>query len=201
MKDKLDRLLALAALVVAAPLLAAIAIWVRCDSPGPAVFGQVRCGLGGRPFRMYKFRTMRASADPFGDSPNTGGDERITRCGRLLRRASLDELPQLFNVLRGEMSLVGPRPLYVQHIADWNARQRCRLLMKPGLTGLSQVHGRASLTIEEKLEWDVRYVQAASLRMDLWIIWRTIGAIASGAGLFETRFSKTRQRWSGGGGE
>jgi lipopolysaccharide/colanic/teichoic acid biosynthesis glycosyltransferase len=153
-----DRVLAAAALAIASPLFLYLAWRVRRDSPGAALFGQVRAGRGGQPFRMYKFRTMRTGVDPYGDSPQTGDDPRITRFGRWLRESSLDELPQLINVVRGEMSLVGPRPLYVQQIAEWDARQRGRLLVKPGLTGLAQIHGRGSLTIEDKLEYDVRYV-------------------------------------------
>jgi lipopolysaccharide/colanic/teichoic acid biosynthesis glycosyltransferase len=140
---------------------------------------------------------MRADVDPFGDSPQSGEDARITPIGRWLRERSLDELPQLVNVLRGEMSLVGPRPLYVQQMAEWNARQRGRLLVKPGLTGLAQVRGRGSLTIEEKLEWDVRYVETIGVFTDLRIIWETVWGLRRGADIYEVRYSQQRERRSG----
>lgn len=191
LKGHIDRFVAFVALILAAPLLCAIAIMIRRDSPGPAVFRQARAGLLGRPFTLLKFRTMRTDADPFGDSPDSGADPRLTPLGRRLRETSLDELPQLICVLRGEMSLVGPRPLYVQQMAEWDARQRGRLLVKPGLTGLAQINGRGSLTIEEKLEWDVRYVESVSLRNDLAIIWRTISSVFSSAGIYEVQYSQT----------
>ena len=197
LKHAVDRVAALAALMLAAPLLLVLAWLVRRDSPGPAIFRQTRAGLGGRPFELLKFRTMRTDAAPVGDSPQSGADPRITRVGRWLRETSLDELPQLVNVLRGEMSLVGPRPLYVQQMAEWDARQRGRLLVRPGLTGLAQVHGRGALTIEEKLEWDVRYVETVSLRTDVRIIARTVGGLVARRGIYEERYSQSRTRRSG----
>jgi lipopolysaccharide/colanic/teichoic acid biosynthesis glycosyltransferase len=194
LKELIDRYVALAALIVAAPLLAYLIIRVRGDSPGPALFRQLRAGRHGRPFTLYKLRTMRTDVDPYGDSPNTGDDPRLTRLGRWLRETSLDELPQLLNVLRGEMSLVGPRPLYVQQIAEWNERQRGRLLVKPGLTGLAQVNGRGALTLEEKLELDVRYVESVSLRNDLGLIWRTLYSVWRKAGIYEVRYSRAQAR-------
>ncbi len=196
LKDALDRYVALLALVALSPLLLLLAWRVRVDSPGPAFFAQRRAGRGGEPFTFYKFRTMRTDADPFGDSPTSGDDARITRLGRFLRESSLDELPQLINVLRGEMSLVGPRPLFVQQVASWTPRQRSRLQVKPGLTGFSQIHGRASIPIEEKLEWDVRYVQSVSLRTDLTVLWRTLSNVWNQAGLYQTRYSAERERFS-----
>ncbi len=145
---------------------------------------------------MYKFRTMRTDVDPYGDSPQTGEDPRITRFGRWLRETSLDELPQLINVARGEMSLVGPRPLYVQQMAEWDARQRGRLLVKPGLTGLAQVNGRGSLTVEDKLEFDVQYVETCGLFLDLKILWRTVFGVRSRTGIYEVRYSRDKDRRS-----
>ena len=139
---------------------------------------------------------MRPDVEPFGDSPQTGTDPRLTPIGRWLRETSLDELPQLINVLRGDMSLVGPRPLYVQQIAEWNPRQRARLLVKPGLTGLAQIHGRGRLTIEEKLEWDVRYVETISLRTDLSILWHTLRRLWQRGDIYEVRYSRHRARRS-----
>lgn len=199
LKGTFDRLLAAVALIFAAVPMLLIAWKIRRDSPGPALFKQMRAGRSGRPFQFYKFRTMRLDADPYGDSPQTGEDPRITRFGRWLRETSLDELPQLINVLRGEMSLVGPRPLYVQQIAEWNPRQRGRLLVKPGLTGLAQVSGRGGLTLEQKLECDVRYVESIGLGFDLWILWRTAVGVVLRKGIYEVRYSEGADRRSGGG--
>lgn len=195
LKDLCDRFLGLVALLAAGPLMLVLAWLVRRDGH-PAIFRQERAGLGGQPFTLLKFRTMRADADPFGDSPQHGADPRITPIGRLLRELSLDELPQLINVVRGEMSLVGPRPLYVQQMAEWNARQRGRLLVKPGLTGLAQVRGRGALTVEEKLEWDVRYVERVSPRTDVRIIVETVLSVARRGEIYEVRYSTTRERRS-----
>lgn len=194
LKRCLDWYVALCALCAAAPLMLLIAWLIRRDSPGPVLFRQVRAGRNGRPFTLFKYRTMRTDVDPYGDSPQRGDDPRITRVGRWLRETSLDELPQLLNVLRGEMSLVGPRPLYLQQMAEWNARQRCRLLVKPGLTGLAQIHGRGSLTVEEKLEWDVRYVESISLATDVRIILATLTRLVRREGIYEVRYSRTRRR-------
>lgn len=194
LKTLIDRYVALAALLVAAPLLLYLVIRVRLDSPGPALFRQTRAGRGGRPFTLYKLRTMRTDVDPYGDSPQTGDDPRLTQLGRWLRETSLDELPQLLNVVRGEMSLVGPRPLYVQQIAEWNPRQRSRLLVKPGLTGLAQVNGRGALTLEEKLELDVRYVESISPRNDVGLIWQTLRSVWRQAGIYEVRYSRAQVR-------
>ncbi len=196
LKARLDAFVALAALAAAAPLLLVLAGLVRRDGSA-ALFRQTRAGCHGRPFSLLKFRTMRPDADPFGDSPRSGTDPRITAIGRWLRETSLDELPQLINVLRGEMSLVGPRPLYLQQMAAWNTRQRGRLLVRPGLTGLAQVRGRGSLTIEEKLAWDVRYVECISLRTDLTILWRTLRGVVRRGDIYEVRYSESRERRGG----
>ena len=197
LKARLDRYVGLVLLLLAAPLMLLLACCIRRDSPGPALFRQARAGLHGRPFTCYKFRTMRADVDPYGDSPQSGQDPRLTRLGRWLRETSLDELPQLINVVRGEMSLVGPRPLYVQQVAEWDERQRGRLLVRPGLTGLAQVHGRGSATLEDKLEWDVRYVESVSLRTDLMILWQTLRNVRAGGDIYEVRYSQARARRSG----
>ncbi len=197
LKHALDRLAGFFGLVLLSPLLLWIAWRIRREGGGPALFKQTRAGRHGRPFTVYKFRTMRMDADPYGDSPQTGEDPRITRTGRWLREKSLDELPQLINVLRGEMSLVGPRPLYVQQMAEWDARQRARLLVKPGLTGLAQINGRGALTIEQKLEWDVRYVEAVGPWLDLRILWRTIRGAGIREGIYEVRYSEKLERRTG----
>jgi lipopolysaccharide/colanic/teichoic acid biosynthesis glycosyltransferase len=181
-KGAVDRIAACLALLLLSPFLLLLAWRIRRDGH-PALFRQTRAGLHGRPFRVLKFRTMRADVDAFGDSPQSGQDPRITPVGRWLRERSFDELPQLINVLRGEMSLVGPR--------------RCRLLVKPGLTGLAQVHGRGSLTIEEKLEWDVQYVERVSLRTDRVILWQTLCGFWRRGDIYEVQYSQTRKRRSG----
>ena len=136
---------------------------------------------------------MRTDIDPFGPSPKTGGDPRLTKIGKYLRLLSLDELPQFFNILKGEMTLVGPRPLYMQQAKEWNQRQRKRLLVKPGLTGLAQISGRGSLTIEEKIELDVRYVENQTLRLDLRLILATIFSVLRPKDIYEKNYSKTEK--------
>jgi lipopolysaccharide/colanic/teichoic acid biosynthesis glycosyltransferase len=155
------------------PALLVIAVLVRRDSPGPALFRQERAGRGMKPFPLYKFRTMRADADAFGASPKGSDDPRLTRLGRWLRETSLDELPQLWNVLKGDMSLVGPRPLYMSQAREFTPRQRRRLEVRPGITGLAQVTGRGELPHEERLEVDVQYVERAGVWLDLKILCRT----------------------------
>lgn len=192
-KRGLDIFIALAAMVILSPVLVAIGIIIRLSSKGPAVFKQQRAGKNGRPFVFYKFRTMTLDVDPFGPSPKSGQDPRLTRVGKFLRECSLDELPQLLNVLKGDMSIIGPRPLYLSQIPEWNERQKKRLLVKPGLTGLAQIGGRAELTREEKLELDVKYVETASFLADIRIILATIVQIFNRKNIYEKRYSKTEQ--------
>ena len=173
------------------PLLIVIATLIRLTSRGPAIFVQERAGLGGRAFRFYKYRTMTLEADPYGASPKSGDDPRHTSFGRFLRETSLDELPQLFNILKGDMTLVGPRPLYVAQIAEWTPHQRRRLEVKPGLTGLAQTSGRGELTREAKLALDVRYVERANWRLDLKIIIATVRQVFGGKAIYEQRYSET----------
>jgi len=177
-------------LLIAAPLLAVIAITVRRESPGPAIFRQFRAGRHGPPFTLLKFRTMRINVDPYGPSPHSGEDSRLTRSGRWLREWSLDELPQFWNVLRGDMTLVGPRPLYASQAAEWNERQKLRLRVKPGLTGLAQVRGRGAITIEEKLDLDVQYVLNRSLRLDARILLETVGLLFKRQHIYEVQYSR-----------
>jgi len=169
-KRAMDLVLAGTALAAGWPFLAALAILIRIDSPGPVLFRQERAGRGMRPFMVYKFRTMRADADPYDVSPMGREDARLTRLGRWLREMTLDELPQLWNVLKGDMSIVGPRPLYMSQARQFNERQRRRLEVRPGLTGLAQVLGRGEIPHEEKLELDVQYVERWGLWLDLKII-------------------------------
>ncbi|MCX5653691.1 MAG: sugar transferase [Planctomycetota bacterium] len=172
-KRGLDVVVSATALAAGWPVLAAIAILIRRESPGPAIFRQERAGRHMKPFTMYKFRTMRVGGDPFGASPASPEDPRLTPVGRRLRESSLDELPQLWNVLRGDMSLVGPRPLYMSQAREFTERERRRLEVRPGLTGLAQTQGRGEIPHKEKLEIDVQYVERQSLGLDLAILWRS----------------------------
>ena len=131
-----------------------------------------------KPFTIYKFRTMRAEADPFGQSPAAGDDPRLTRIGRFLRETTLDETPQFWNVLKGDMSLVGPRPLYMSQAREFNARQARRLEVRPGITGLAQIQGRGELPHDEKLEIDAQYVERLSIWLDLRILFGTLRMFA-----------------------
>ncbi len=189
LKRTLDILLSLIVIILLSPLLLVLAIVIRCTSPGKAIFSQERAGRNGIPFNFYKFRTMRPDADPFGPSPKTGDDPRITPIGRFLREYSLDELPQLFNILKGEMSIVGPRPLYVAQIAEWNDREKKRLLVKPGLTGLAQISGRGGLTREQKLEFDVKYVETAGIVLDFKIVFETVLHVFRRKDIYEKKYS------------
>lgn len=185
-----DLLIAVPAAVILLPLFVIIAVIIRLTSRGPALFKQERAGKAGKPFVFYKFRTMKTGVDPFGSSPKSGADDRLTGIGRLLREYSLDELPQLFNVIKGDMSIVGPRPLYISQIKEWNDRQRRRLEVKPGLTGLAQISGRGALTREEKLEYDVQYVENAGWWFDIKIIFKTIGQIFTKKDIYEKQYSR-----------
>jgi len=173
LKRSMDVAGAAALLGVGWPVLLALAVLIRRDSPGPALFRQQRAGRNMQPFALYKFRTMRTDAEAFGVSPKGPDDPRLTRLGRWLRETSIDELPQLWNILRGDMSLVGPRPLYMSQARQFTPRQRRRLEVRPGITGLAQVTGRGELPHEEKLEIDVQYVERAGVWLDLKILWRT----------------------------
>lgn len=187
-----DLLLASLALILAVPLLAIISLAIRLSSPGPVIFSQVRCGLNGRRFKFYKFRTMVFNAEQLKDSlahlnvkktafkiPN---DPRVTPIGRWLRKFSLDELPQLFNVLKGEMAIVGPRPPVPSEVAEYERWQRRRLRMRPGLTCLWTLAGRDALDFEEWMKLDLAYIDTWSLKLDWMIMLRTIPYVLSGKG-------------------
>jgi lipopolysaccharide/colanic/teichoic acid biosynthesis glycosyltransferase len=190
MKRIFDILLTFPVMVLLLPVFAVIIIAIRVSSKGSAVFRQERAGKDGKPFIFYKFRTMKTNVDPFGPSPKSGEDARLTAVGRFLREYSLDELPQLFNILKGDMSIVGPRPLYISQMAEWDERQKKRLLVKPGLTGLAQISGRGELTREEKLELDVKYVETANLALDMKIILTTIAQVFSRKQIYEKKYSQ-----------
>ena len=185
MSRVLDIVLAAVLLVVTAPLLALAALAIRLESPGPVFYRQRRVGRHGRPFELWKLRTMVPGAESLGAGIYVvEGDPRITRVGRLLRRFSLDELPNLVNVLRGEMAIVGPRPTVQEQVDRYTERQLRRLEVKPGITGWAQINGRTSLPWPERIELDVWYVEHRSLRLDLRILARTARMLASGQGLY-----------------
>jgi lipopolysaccharide/colanic/teichoic acid biosynthesis glycosyltransferase len=174
-------------LALASPVLAAAAAAIKLEDGGPVLYKQRRVGLGGEEFELLKLRTMVVGAEHQGAGFAVDrGDPRITRVGRLLRRLSLDELPQLWNVARGDMSLVGPRPTLAYQVERYTPRQRRRLEVKPGLTGWAQVHGRAALPWEERIELDVWYVEHRSPWLDLKILLRTPLALLSGTYKGET---------------
>lgn len=170
--------------VTAMPLWAAFVVVIRRDSAGAAIIRQPRVGYRGHIFTLYKFRTMNAHAELDASPPRDEHDARITRVGRFLRRTSLDELPQLLNVIKGNMSLVGPRPELVSLAAGYRGWQRRRFDAKPGLTGLWQILGRKDLTLEQKLEYDFYYVNNQPLLLDLIIILKTIPQIIFGRGAY-----------------
>jgi lipopolysaccharide/colanic/teichoic acid biosynthesis glycosyltransferase len=181
LKRALDVVGASAALALASPLLAAAAAAVKLEDGGPVLYRQRRVGLGGEEFELLKLRTMVVGAEREGAGWVVDrGDVRITRAGRVLRRLSLDEVPQLWNVLRGEMSLVGPRPTLAYQVEQYTPRQRRRLEVKPGITGWAQIHGRARLRWFERIELDVWYVENHSVWLDLRILARTPRALFTG---------------------
>jgi lipopolysaccharide/colanic/teichoic acid biosynthesis glycosyltransferase len=178
LKRAIDIVGGVAGVALAAPLLALAAIAIKLEDGGPLLFRQERLGRDARPFEILKLRTMTIDADEHrSDGIVEAGDPRITRVGKLLRRTAVDELPQLWHVLRGDMSLVGPRPVPLPHLERYDERQRRRLEVRPGLTGWAQVHGRASLPWPERLELDVWYVEHRSLSLDARILARTAGVL------------------------
>jgi lipopolysaccharide/colanic/teichoic acid biosynthesis glycosyltransferase len=183
----LDVAIAGAGLAITSPLLAAAAIAVKLEDGGPVLFKQTRVGKGGDDFELLKLRTMIAGAEHQGAGYAVNkGDSRITRVGRFLRRTSLDELPQLWNVVRGDMSLIGPRPTLRYQVERYSERQRRRLEVLPGITGWAQIHGRASLSWDERIELDVWYVEHRKPRTDLLILLRTPLALFGGTYKGET---------------
>ena len=193
-KRCLDFLLSLAALIILSPVLLLVAILVRCRLGSPILFKQKRPGLHEKIFCMYKFRTMTDAKDADG---NLLPDEvRLTKFGKLLRSTSVDELPELFNILKGDMAIVGPRPLLVQYLPRYNERQHHRHDVRPGFTGLAQVNGRNSISWQEKFEWDVRYVENVSFLMDLRIIAKTVKVVLKRDGI-SSETSATMEEFRG----
>ena len=174
------------ALLLSAPVLAVAALAVRLESPGPIVYRQARSGLNGHEFEVLKLRTMVDGAEHIGAGLAINqNDSRITRVGAFLRRTSIDELPNLLNVLRGEMSLIGPRPTLPVQVAQYTPRQRERLQIKPGITGWAQVNGRASMPWPERIELDLYYIEHRSLALDLQILKRTVAMVLGGEDLYK----------------
>ena len=180
-----DVALAALGILLAVPFLAAAAVAIKLTSAGPVLYRQQRAGKDGHLFRVYKLRTMALGADPVGVGvPVLPGDPRVTSVGRVLRRFSLDEVPNLVNVLRGEMAIVGPRPTLAAQVELYTPHQRRRLAVKPGVTGWAQVNGRAGIPWEERIELDVWYVDHRSVALDLRILARTIRLLVTGHGLY-----------------
>jgi lipopolysaccharide/colanic/teichoic acid biosynthesis glycosyltransferase len=182
----IDILVSALALALAAPVIALAELAIRLESRGPVIYRQRRSGLHGREFDVLKLRTMVDGAERIGAGlAIDAGDPRITRVGAFLRRTSLDELPNLLNVLRGEMSLIGPRPTLPVQVAQYTERQRGRLQIKPGITGWAQVNGRASLPWAQRIELDLYYIEHRSLALDVRILWRTLAMVLGGSGLYK----------------
>jgi lipopolysaccharide/colanic/teichoic acid biosynthesis glycosyltransferase len=181
-----DIVVSASALLLTSPLLVLALLAVRLESAGHPIYRQRRVGRDGRPFDVLKLRTMVDGAEHIGAGLAVNeNDARITRVGAFLRRTSLDELPNLLNVLRGEMSLIGPRPTVPVQVAQYTARQRGRLQIKPGITGWAQVNGRTSLPWSERIELDLYYIAHRSLALDLRILWRTVAMVLGGSGLYK----------------
>jgi lipopolysaccharide/colanic/teichoic acid biosynthesis glycosyltransferase len=186
LRRAIDLAVSAAGTAITAPVVAVLAAAIRLESPGSAIYRQTRVGRGGELFAIYKLRTMVTGAEFIGAGLAINqGDERITRIGSFLRRYSLDELPNLWNVLRGEMSVVGPRPTVQVQVEQYTDRQRGRLAVKPGITGWAQINGRASLPWPERIELDLWYVEHRSVRLDLEIMARTVRMVLAGHGLYK----------------
>jgi lipopolysaccharide/colanic/teichoic acid biosynthesis glycosyltransferase len=185
-KRALDLLIAGVGSILTAPAVALLALAIRLESPGHPIYRQTRVGRGGELFQIYKLRTMVRGAEFTGAGlAIQEGDDRITRVGDFLRRYSLDELPNLWNVVRGEMSIVGPRPTLEMQVLQYTERQRRRLEVKPGITGWAQINGRASLPWTERIELDIWYVEHRSLLLDLKILARTWRLVVRGQGIYK----------------
>lgn len=195
-KRLLDFLVSCMLMVLISPFWLLIVLCIRRDSRGPAIFKQTRVGLEGQPYTIYKFRTMvqnseqvmKTKLENVKDLDNfvfqEKGDPRITRSGRFLRKTSLDELPQLINVLIGNMSLVGPRPEIPEIVKQYNPKQRMRLSVPPGITGLAQINGRGELTLGETMDYDLQYVRDWKFWWDIEILWKTVFVVSTGKGAY-----------------
>jgi lipopolysaccharide/colanic/teichoic acid biosynthesis glycosyltransferase len=176
----MDLFLAAVVLILISPILLVTAILIKVLDPGPLLFSQIRGGWRGQPFRLFKFRTMRAGRQPDPKELVPLDHPEITRLGRFLRRTKIDELPQIFNVLRGDMSLIGPRPTLLDQIEAYDEFSRIRLDVRPGCTGLAQIHGGAGISWPERIRYDVYYVARRTIWIDLWVILMTPWSILRG---------------------
>ena len=192
-KRSLDVLLSILLLLALLPILVLVAVGVRLAMGAPVLFVQERAGRGGKAFKIIKFRTMKGMPDATGERSDAA---RLTRFGRWLRATSLDELPELLNVLKGDMSLVGPRPLLMDYLPLYDGRQAKRHEVRPGITGWAQIHGRNAVSWEERLELDAWYVENRSLLLDLRILLATIGAVVKRKGIAQ-RGHATMERFKG----
>jgi len=195
-KRVLDLFVSFVLLILLSPLLLFIALWIRMDSSGPIIFKQTRIGLHGKPYTIYKFRTMVTNADEIMKAKlakleslenftfQEKDDPRITPSGRFLRKLSFDELPQLLNILIGNMSLVGPRPEVPDIVKHYTTEQHRRLNLLPGVTGLAQINGRSELTLAETMSYDLEYVHRWSFWLDLQILWKTVFVVLTGKGAY-----------------
>ena len=193
-KRGLDFILSLVASIILSPVMLIVAVLVRIKLGSPVLFKQPRPGKNEKIFNMYKFRTMTDARDENGEL--LPDEVRLTKFGKTLRSTSLDELPELFNILKGDMSIVGPRPLLVRYLPLYNERQKHRHDVRPGFTGLAQVNGRNSLSWEEKFEWDVKYVEHVTFLQDCRIILKTIGVVLKRDGISSTT-SATMEEFRG----
>ncbi len=192
LKRGADVLAAVALLLVLSPLLLFVAVGIKLTSAGPVFFTQERSGRNGARFRLFKFRTMRGGRTPDPKELVPLDHAEITGLGRVLRRTKIDELPQLLNVLKGEMSLVGPRPTLPDQVEAYDEFRRQRLAVRPGITGLAQVHGNTAISWDQRILFDIAYVRRCRFLLDLGILFRTVGAIISGEPSNPPRFQQTR---------
>lgn len=182
-KRFMDIVAAVVGIVITFPLMLIIAIAIKLDNKGPALFKQVRTGKKGKEFVLYKFRSMAVNNDFY----NTAEEDRVTRVGKFIRKTSLDELPQLFNIIKGEMSFIGPRPWIVDYEKLFTKHQRKRLEVLPGITGLAQCSGRNNLNIKDRINIDVEYVNNVSLKLDIYIFFKTIKCVLKGEGFSNSK--------------
>ena len=189
MKKKVKRIfdifVSLVSLIILSPVFAVIGLIIKISDKGPVIFKHERAGKDAKPFIFYKFRTMKVNVDPYDQSPGSGDDPRLIKGGKFLREYSLDELPQLLNVLKGDMSIVGPRPLYMSQIRKFSEYHKKRFLLKPGITGFSQIYLRSELTSKQSLDIEVEYAEKQNFWLDIKIIFLTIGVVFGKKGVYQ----------------